>query len=45
MGGTAESHEKLRYANGFSEPELYDLRNDPGEKNQFSKSRHKALRP
>lgn len=39
VGGTAESHEKLRYANGLSEPELYDLRNDPGEKinlaNQF----------
>ena len=39
VGGTAESHEKLKYVGGLSEPELYDLRNDPGEKinlaNQF----------
>ena len=25
VGGTAESHEKLRYADGLSEPELCDL--------------------
>ena len=32
VGGTADSNEKLRYADGLSEPELYDLSSDIGEK-------------
>ena len=43
VGGTAESHEKLRYADGLSEPELYDLSSDIGEKqNLYSQAPERA---
>jgi arylsulfatase A-like enzyme len=42
-GGTAESHEKQRYAGGLSEPELYDLSSDIGEKqNLYSQAPERA---
>ena len=43
VGGTAESHEKMRYADGFSEPELYDLSSDISEKqNLYSQAPERA---
>ena len=43
VGGTAESHEKMRYADGLSEPELYDLSSDIGEKqNLYSQAPERA---
>ena len=43
VGGTAESHEKQRYAEGFNEPELYDLSSDIGEKqNLYSQAPERA---
>ena len=43
VGGTAESHEKLRYADGLSEPELYGLSSDIGEKqNLYSQAPERA---
>ena len=43
VGGTAESYEKMRYAGGFSEPELYDLSSDISEKqNLYSQAPERA---
>jgi arylsulfatase A-like enzyme len=42
-GETAERHEKQRYAGGLSEPELYNLSNDIGEKqNLYSQAPERA---
>ena len=43
VGGPAESREKQRYTNGLSEPELYDLSSDIGERqNLYSQAPERA---